>query len=51
MVRMNSRRTIKPKRIDLPQEAETAVPECEQIDEEPEQNQGQRESWHTFETT
>jgi hypothetical protein len=48
---MNSRRTIKPKRIDLPQEAETAVLECEQIDEEPEQNQGQRESWHTFETT
>ena len=36
--------------LDPPQEAETAVPECEQIDEEPEQNQGQRESWHTFET-
>jgi hypothetical protein len=49
---MNSRRTIKPKRIDPPQEAETAVPECEQIDEQAEQNQnqGQRESWHTFET-
>jgi hypothetical protein len=47
---MNSLRTIKPKRIDPPQAAETAVPECEQIDEEPEQNQGQRESWHTFET-
>jgi hypothetical protein len=50
MVRMNSPRTIRPKRIDPPQEAETAVPECEQIDEEAEQNQGQRESWHTFET-
>jgi hypothetical protein len=47
---MNSRRTIKPKRIDPQQEAEIAVPECEQIDEEAEQNQGQRESWHTFET-
>ena len=44
MVRMNSRRTIRPKRIDLSQEAETAVPECEQIDEEGEQNQGQPES-------
>jgi hypothetical protein len=36
--------------LDPPQEAETAVPECEQIDEEAEQNQGQPESWHTFET-
>jgi hypothetical protein len=33
-----------------PQEAETAVPECEQIDAEAEQNQGQPESWHTFKT-
>jgi hypothetical protein len=47
---MNARRTIKPKRIDPSQEAETAVAECERIDEEPEQNQGRRESWHTFET-
>jgi len=36
--------------IDPPQEAETSVPECEEIDEEAEQNQGQPESWHTFET-
>ena len=39
-----------PKRIEPPQEAETTVPECGQIDEEAEQNQGQPESWHTFET-
>jgi hypothetical protein len=37
-------------RLDPPPEAETAVPECEQIDEETEQNQGQPKSWHTFET-
>ena len=36
--------------LDPPQEAETAVQECEQIDEEAEQNQGQSESWHTFES-
>jgi hypothetical protein len=36
--------------LDPPQEAETAVPECEQIDEQAEQNQGQPESWHSFET-
>jgi len=36
--------------LDLPQ-AETVVSECEQIDEEAEQNQGQPESWHTFETS
>ena len=36
--------------LDPPQEAETAVPEYEQIDEEAEQNQGQPESWHTFKT-
>jgi hypothetical protein len=36
--------------LDPPQEAETAVPEYEQIDEEAEQNQGQPESWHSFET-
>ena len=35
--------------LDLPQ-GETVVSECEQIDEEAEQNQGQPESWHTFET-
>jgi len=33
-----------------PQEAETAVREYEQIDEEAEQNQGQPESWHSFQT-
>ena len=36
--------------LDFPQ-AETAVSECEQIDEEAEQNQGQPENWHTFETS
>jgi hypothetical protein len=33
-----------------PQEAETAVLGCEQVDAEAEQNQGQPESWHTFKT-
>ena len=32
------------------QKAETAVPEYEQIDWEAEQNQGQPERWHTFES-
>ena len=36
--------------LDPRQEAETAVPEYEQIEEEDEQNQGQPESWHTFQT-
>jgi hypothetical protein len=32
------------------QKAETAVPEYEQNDWEAEQNQGQPERWHTFES-
>jgi hypothetical protein len=31
------------------QKTETALPEYEQIDLEAEQNQGERERWHTFE--
>ena len=37
--------------LDLPQKAETVVSECEQIDGGAEQNQGQPESWHTFQTS
>ena len=36
--------------LDPSQEAETAVPEYGQIDEEAEQNQGQPERWHSFQT-
>jgi hypothetical protein len=36
--------------LDPPQEAVTAVPECERIYEEVEQNQGESEGWHTFKT-
>jgi hypothetical protein len=32
------------------QKAETPVPEYEQIEWEAEQNQGQHERWHTFES-